>query len=278
LPAPDMPDLSKLTLLVCHERSGSHYLSSFIKALKQLAINEVCNDKVVDPDTNPYSYFGYLYKQAKEKPEYIQRRNSATVGALLDEYFAHGLELGNGKAVTLDIKYGHLHNFNPFWWPIYRTPFLFDYAGRRNIGVIHLSRWNSLETAISDQLASSRGVWHAVGERKEAGAEEAIKVDKKQLLSQITNLDEQKSAVAMWTRNLRSLQILYEELTDPILGDECRGRTAEFLGAKPPKDFVSPYRKVTPPLPVIASNWEEISDFCRSNRLTHYLLPLRMEG
>ncbi len=177
----------------------------------------------MDPDSNPYSYFGYLYKQAKEKPEFIQRRNSATVGALLDEYFTHVLEQGNGKAVTLDIKYGHLHNFNPFWWPIYRTPFLLDYAGRAT-WALSIFRAGTVWKRRSPINSRPRAEFGTLSARAGSGAAEAIKVDKKQLLSQISSLDEQKSAVAMWTRNLRNLQILYEELTDPILGEECRTR------------------------------------------------------
>jgi hypothetical protein len=277
LPQSSSPDFEPLTLLLSHDRSGSHYLGSYIKSLpKSRMVDEVCNEDALDPATNPLSFFGFRYKRSAEVPDYAMRRNPRVVGALLDEYFSFLLAQAEGSHVTVDIKYGHVHNFEAAWWPVFRRPFLFEYARRNKICIVHLSRWNSLETVISGFVAESRKVWHAIGDRPQAQASEAIEVDTRQMLEQIATLNEQKAGFFRWTRGLRCLPVSYEELTHPTIGPEVRGRIAAFLDLPAPDSFQSPYRKVTPPMSVIVRNWEEVKKFCRDSELSHYLLPLTL--
>jgi hypothetical protein len=267
--------MEPLTLLISHDRSGSHYLGSFLKSLPNSRIvDEVCNEDALDPATNPLSFFGFRYSRSKENPDYGLRRNPRVVEALLDDYFGFVVEQAAGAKVTVDIKYGHVHNFEAAWWPVLRRPFLFDYARRRKICVIHLSRWNSLEAVISGFVAESRRTWHAIGDKRPAQATEAVEVDIPQLAEQVAALDEQKAAFFRWTRGLRCLPVTYEELVHPEMGEQTRQRIASFLDVVAPDTFSSPYRKVTPPMPVIVRNWNEVKRFCRDNGLSHYLLPI----
>ena len=269
------PDFGKLTLLISHDRSGSHYLGSYIRAVPdQTMIDEVCNEQALDPLEHPLSFFGFRHRRSAENPDFSLRRTPKVVSALLDEYFAFALDSSPPGGVTIDIKYGHIHNFEAAWWPIFRKPFLFEYAGSRAIKIIHLSRWNSLETVVSGEVAEARKVWHAIGSQKIAAPADAIELEKHQLARQIKILNEQKAAIFRWTRNLRSLPILYEEMVDPLQGTACRARIAEFLGSAPPANFSSPYRKVTPAMHLMIRNWAEISAFCRENELSQYLLRM----
>jgi hypothetical protein len=268
-------DFSDLALLVSHERSGSHYLGSYIRSLpKQTMVDEVCNEQALDPVRDPLSFFGFRHRRSIEVPDYSLRRTPHVVSKLLDEYFSFALNSSPAGGVTIDVKYGHIHNFEAAWWPIFRKPFLFEYAGSRGIKVVHLCRWNSLEAVISGDVAESRKVWHAVGAQKPAGPADAVEVDTKQLVHQIHMLNEQKAAIFRWTKNLRCLAVLYEELVDPVQGRTCRDRVAEFLGSVPLREFSSPYRKVTPPMHLAIRNWADVSTFCRDNELAHYLLRM----
>jgi hypothetical protein len=268
------PDLSGLVLLVSHDRSGSHYLGSYIRVLPNYRmVDEVCNEQAIDPATNPLSFFGFRQKRAAENPDYGLRRRPDVVAALLDEYFAFVLRQSDDKRVAVDIKYGHVHNFEIAWWPIFRKPFLFEYAQSRRIRVIHLSRWNSLEAVISGEVAERRKQWHAVGDKLEATEADAVVIDCKRAHELILLLNQQKDAFDKWTSGARSLAVLYEDLTNPWSGDDCRARIASFLGEKAFKGFASPYRKVTPPMPKIVRNWAEVALFCRNNGLAHYLVP-----
>jgi hypothetical protein len=187
-------DLSPLTLLISHDRSGSHYLGSFIRALPyHRMIDEVCNEQAVDPVSNPLSFFGFRHRRATETPDYALRRNPNVVCALLDEYFAFVVAESQGSRVVVDIKYGHVHNFEIAWWPFFRRPYLFEYAQSRRLRMIHLSRWNSLETVISGELAESRRIWHATTGKPRASEADAIMVDRSRLLEQVTLLNEQKA-------------------------------------------------------------------------------------
>jgi hypothetical protein len=267
--------LDRITLLISHDRSGSHYLGSFIRTLpNHVMVDEICNEEALDPERAKLSFFGFRHRRARERPEYSLRRNPETVQALLDEYFSFVLESAPGKAgVTIDIKYGHIHNFEIAWWPIFRKPFLFQYAKKRGLKIIHLSRWNSLQTIISGQVAESRAVWHAIDDKKPATAADAIVLEKQRLPRRIAMLNEQKGAIAKWTRDCRCLSVLYEEFVDPSGAPECRARIARFLGTSAGAEFSSAYKKVTPPPEVIVANWEEVGEFCRENELGHYLLP-----
>ena len=271
----DNHNMSALTLLISHDRSGSHYLGSYIRALPgQTMTDEVCNEEALDPVRDPLSFFGFRHRRSLEVPDYALRRSTPLVSNLLDEYFSFALESSPAGGVTVDIKYGHIHNFEVAWWPIFRKPFLFEYVASRGMRVIHLCRWNSLETIVSAEIAESRKMWHAIGTQKPAGPADAVEVNIKQLIRQIHMLNEQKAAIFRWTKNLRCLPVLYEELVDPVHGRACRERIAQFLDSVPPKEFSSPYRKVTPPMHLAIRNWAEVSSYCRENELSHYLLRM----
>lgn len=268
-------DLSRLALLISHDRSGSHYLGSFIRMLSNhRMVDEICNEDAVDPETNPLSFFGYRHRGAVRSPDYALRKKPPTVARLLDEYFSFVLEYSAPKSVVVDIKYGHVHNFEVAWWPIFRKPFLFEYARSRQIRLIHLSRWNTLETVVSSEVAEARKIWHAIEDRPEAQPSEAITLDTTRLLEQIALLNAQKDFFSKWLRQSRCLAVTYEELVHPKASAEVRALIANFLGATAPTEFVSPYRKVTPAMHLMVRNWVELKKFCRENALAHYLLPV----
>jgi hypothetical protein len=270
------PDLSGLTLLISHDRSGSHFLGSFIRALKDCRmVDEVCNEDALDPTTDPLSFFGFRHRRAAENPDFELRRKPHIVSALLDEYFAFVVEQSTQKTVTIDVKYGHVHNFEVAWWPIFRKPFLFEYVRTRRLRLIHLSRWNSLETLVSGYVAESRKLWHAIGDRPAAQPSEAVVVELSQLAEQIALLNAQKAAFHKWTHALRCLTVTYEELVHPSAAEGVRAQVARFLDTDVPENFASPYRKVTPPLHQIVRNWEELRRFCQDNELAHYLVPMQ---
>lgn len=269
-------DLSGVTLLISHDRSGSHFLGSFIRKLSgQTMIDEVCNEQAIDPVADPRSFFGFRYKLGQENADYLLRRNVDLISDLLEKYFSFLLGQADGKGVVVDIKYGHIHNFELAWWPIFRKPYLFDFVASRKMKIIHLSRWNSLETVVSGFVAESRKVWHAVGDAPTADASDAIDVDKGRMIEQVTWLNQQKEAISKWAQGASALPVLYEELVDPKLGEQCRRRIASFLGDEPPKDFVSIYKKVTPEMKTVVRNWNEVRRACLNNGLAQYLVPLR---
>jgi hypothetical protein len=266
--------LDKLTLLISHDRSGSHYLRSFIRTLPaQEMIDEICNEQAVDPVKDPMSFFGFRHRLSLDEPDYGLRRNPKIVTSLLDRYFAFVLKSCEPRAVTIDVKYGHIHNFDIAWWPIFRRPFLFEFCRQRNVKIIHLSRWNSLHVVVSGEVAESRKIWHAIGKIPPAQAADAIHLDAHKVLRQVQSLNQQKNIITRWVRGLNSLSVAYEELTDPVGGRESRARVAAFLGTVPHATFRSPYHKVTPRPEVMVRNWGDIVALCRENEMTQYVLP-----
>jgi hypothetical protein len=274
--SPSSPDFGNLTLLISHDRSGSHYLGSYIRALANCRmIDEVCNEDALDPATNPLSFFGFRHRRAQDEPNFELRRKPQTVSRLLDEYFGFVLQTSSPKAPVVDIKYGHVHNFEIAWWPIFRKPFLFEYVKSRRIRIVHLFRWNSLETVVSGYVAESRKQWHAIGDKQPAEASDAIVVNLSNFAEQIAMLNSQKAAFGKWMQGIPALNLTYEELVDGEAGTEARARVAQFLKSPVPAEFTSPYRKVTPEAHLIVQNWTQLEDYCRENGLAHYLVPQR---
>ena len=63
--------------------------------------------------------------------------------------------------IVVDIKYGHVHNFEWWWCPPLVRPFLFFFCQERDIGIIHLYRENVVEATVSSLIADRRRIWHS---------------------------------------------------------------------------------------------------------------------
>ena len=268
-------------ILLSHDRSGSHYLGSFIRALPgHRMVDEICNEDAIDPISTPLSFFGYRHQRSADVADYSLRRRRPVITALLDEYFAFMLARSEGKSVVVDVKVRARAQYlrRRLSGPSSARPFLFDYAQSRRLRMIHLSRWNSLETVISGQLAESRKMWHAIAEKPAASESDAIDADCPRVLEQILELNPAEGRLFEVVAKRRKVSdiAICEELTDPSTGAGCWQRAdCEIPDAEAPEGFKSPYAKVTPALPRIVRNWDELSNFCRANGLTQYLVPRR---
>src|SRR3569832_512456 len=108
-----------LTILLCHERSGSHLLGEFLGSLDGVRMfDEVCNARSVQPRSAPESFHRFRYDAIISDPNILLDPTAERHLQFLRAYFAHLAKLASFSNIAVDIKYGHVINFEGWWWPI----------------------------------------------------------------------------------------------------------------------------------------------------------------
>lgn len=250
----------RLIMLVSHERSGSHLLADLLTSTSKVAsMDEVCNFDAVDPDISRASFFRFRYHYQQENPNFALRPDADATTEFLDQYFSHLEQLSPEKRILIDIKYGHMHNFNPGWRPSEQAPFLTKYLESRRIDVVHLSRKDTIAATVSSMVAEKSRNWHR---RKEDvdGRPRKMRMPIINLVHAALALEREKERVAGWLARTNCHQIVYEDF-----GLDDNGRQAamtelwNFLGmGSAPERFTTSLLKVTPPTHEIVENYSEL--------------------
>jgi LPS sulfotransferase NodH len=260
---PNLPDpaiAEQFVFLISHERSGSHYLTDMLAATGEIhSFDEVCNFNAINPDTSPASFFRFRRGAQTSDPDIALRPGTESNTRLLDTYLQHLATIPKKKKrMLLDIKYGHVHNFEVGWWPSERRPFLGNYLEKAGIKVVHLTRRDSLAAIISGQLADKTHVWH----RKEGDADKEMKrtrVPPMKAVHEALSLEREKENFFTWLATNSCIEVEYEDLTaSDGARDAIMTRICAFLGVPAPDKFESRYRKVTPPLREVLDNYEDL--------------------
>jgi LPS sulfotransferase NodH len=254
------PDFSgNLVVLVSHERSGSHYLADMLKSTKCVtSADEVCNCRAVDPYKSPLSFFRFRQECQVRNLDFAYRADHEMSTKLLDAYFSHVVRTVGGENVLVDIKYGHVHNFEIFWWSSEQRPFLAAYLEKRDIRVVHLVRRDSVAAIVSAYIAEKTRVWHRRAS-DESAAPIACRVPAQKIVRDALALEREKDNFFGWLARNRCYHIEYEEFGRENDGKKAvlRGLSA-FLGLDDSIGLTSAYRKVTPHLRDIVANYDEL--------------------
>jgi len=248
----------RLVILLSHERSGSHYLAEMLVSGSEIvSLDEVCNFDAVDPDKSRVSFFGFRREWQTQHPDLAVRPDAAVMNDFLDAYFVRLLELINQKKVLLDIKYGHVHNFEPGWWPSEMRPLLLRYLARRNIRAVHLTRHNSMAAVLSAFAAESAGVSH-----RRAGSESAVRprmrVPVPIMVQKAITLHREKENFFGWLAGNRCFNLTYEEISGADSERErSLARLCAFLEIRV-CEFASTLEKMTLPIRELVENYGEL--------------------
>ncbi|MCP5433735.1 MAG: hypothetical protein H6923_10745 [Alphaproteobacteria bacterium] len=261
-----------ITILLSHERSGSHFLGDFISRLDGVCmIDEVCNPNAVDPKAFPESFFAFKDDWCKRHEDYIRTPTPQAVEEFFVSYFEYLRTMEKYESVgriVVDVKYGHVHNFEIPWWPILRRPAFFTFCLAHDISVIHLFRHNVVEAAASAAIAEQRKIWHStelVGTTTES---RPMELAAESIANDAWLLREQIRWFKRWVKGLRKLELTYEEISAELATNAKLQRTvAKFVDGKIVEPFESRYRKVTPPLNEIVANYDEVINACRERGL-----------
>jgi hypothetical protein len=263
-----------LTILLSHERSGSHYLGEFLGNLDGVGVfDEVCNARSVQPRTAPESFHRFRYEAVVADPDLLLDPTRERHLGFIRSYFAHLSRLASLPGVVVDIKYGHVLNFEGWWWPMTPLPRLLALCEEDDIGVIHLVRENTVEAIASGQIANQRSLWHSwePGAAERAGQTYRLAIP--ELVRRAQDLETEKSWFRRWLANVRHLDLTYERISAELgRGGELDDALARFAGGTRTKPFVPRHQKITRPLREIVENFADLKSACDDAGLGH-LVP-----
>jgi hypothetical protein len=262
-----------VTILLCHERSGSHFLGEFLGNLDGVRMfDEVCNARSLQPRQAPESFHRFRYDAIAADPDLLLDPTRERHLNFIRSYFAHLTRLGSVSNVAVDIKYGHVVNFEGWWWPITPRPRLLTFCAEEDISVIHLVRENVVEAIASGLIADQRSLWHSW----EKGADEAEKRTCRlaipELVRRAQDLETEKSWFTRWLSNVRHLELTYERVSVELgRRGELDDTVARFVGGVQTKPFIPRHKKITRPLEDIVENFAELKSACAAAGLGRFM-------
>jgi hypothetical protein len=251
-----------ITVLLSHERSGSHFLGDFLRNLDGVAtFDEVCNPNYEDEGPTETYFHRFKYNWISRHPSYLLKPSYQQGAALIKAYFELLESEAPLQSVVVDIKYGHVHNFEQVWWEYGVQPLLLTECRTSRVRILHLWRENVIEAAASAMIAEKRRVWHSW--QKEASQMKGkIDLDIDDLIRRARRLQDMvRTARESWLQGLWTMDVTYERLADSLgRGGELDEALAAFVNGGLRGDFNPTYKKVTPPLHAIVGNFEDLRE------------------
>jgi hypothetical protein len=265
----------KVTILLSHERSGSHLLGEFIGKLRNVEmIDEVGNPHAMDPAKSRESFYAFKHDYIAKNPDLLLRPDATKHNIFVAAYFDHLRSLRPRKeGIVVDIKYSHVHMFENTWWPIFERPFLFKIAEERGIRILHLYRYNVVEATGSSMIADIRKIWHSWQNQSDRPLPKSIALRPELLVKKARLLEFQNRWFhSDYIGKCHRMKVTYEQLKAELDVEKSLGKEiARFVGGSLEGSFAPRHQKVTPPLADIVSNWNEVRAVCIAAGLGKYV-------
>lgn len=263
--------MTKVFILLSHERSGSHLVGEYIGAHENFRmVDEICNPGALRPAKHPESFHRFRYDYILKDSSYSLEPSRASHVAFINAYFDHLKKLKEPHDIAVDVKYGHVQNFEWWWCPVLERPFLLSLAQESDIGIVHLYRENVVEATVSSLIADKRKVWHSW----EAGADaplQRFELPVHNVVHRAKLLERQTALYTDWTAKNRKLAVTYEEVSTGLDNGEAGGRLSAFLGSKLRRAFAPKHQKLTPPLREVVQNYDDLRKACDDAGLGRFL-------
>ena len=261
-----------ITILLSHERSGSHLVNEYAGSLGYRLADEVCNPNAVDPLTSRMSFLRFRANWTEANREIALKFNYADHMAFLKSYFEHIQRLDD-RPILVDIKYGHLHNFERHWKPVFDRPVLFEAIEMLGLKLIHLHRRNVVETAVSSQIADQRQVWHSTDLTEATPADQTHVVDAAKVVAEARLLLLQTEWIGdNWVKGTNSFDLVYEDVVAALAyRSDVFARLAGFLEVPFSPGWTPNLQKLGRSLKSQLSNYPEVRAACQEAGLADYL-------
>jgi hypothetical protein len=261
--------VTKTSILLSHERSGSHLAGEFLGAHANVRmIDEVCNPGAVRPSKHRESFYRFKYDYTLNDPKFMLEPTRERHGAFVAAYFEHLHEIRAQHDIVIDIKYGHVQNFEMWWCPVLERPFLFGFCIDHDVGIIHLFRKNVVAATVSSLIADQRGIWHSWQVKSDTDHERKFTLPVREVVRKAKMLQRQTRLYRDWTGNCRKIEIAYEDIALRLgRGGEIDEKLGEFLGSKLKEPFKPKHEKLTRPMREIVENFDELKAACEAEGL-----------
>lgn len=264
-----------LTFIVSHERSGSHLLAEAIASFSGVRVfDEVCNPHAVPPDDRPESLHAFRSNWFRARPDHLRHPSFVKQMDLNEAFFLHLQALAAPNSAVADVKYAHIHNFEEVWWPLFRRPSFFFACQRFGIRIIHLHRLNTLEAAVSAQIASKRKLWHSWQKNDENLPEGKVDLPIDAVVSDaLLLIDQARWISSHWLAGVEHIEVSYEDLTRSVVdGNDAFFRViASHVGGLNVALFKPNLQKLGKPLAESIANYEAFASACRGTVLEKML-------
>ena len=260
-----MAALANLFILLSHERSGSHLVGEFVASLSDFKVfDEVCNPDAVKPERYLESFYRFKYDTIAKDPDFLLNPTRERHLAFVTAYFNQLLALRAPHHVAVDIKYGHVQNFEHWWWPMLERPTLLDVCETNGIGIIHLFRENVIEATVSSMIADRRKIWHS-WQVKSGIAPQTHRLPVQEVIRRAKLLEQQIQWFKKWTGKNSKFELTYERASAELgRSGDLDGELTAFLGRAPRAPFRPRYQKLTGPLREVLENFGDLKTACEA--------------
>jgi hypothetical protein len=226
----------------------------------------------VKPAKHAESFFRFKHDALLRDPSLLLEPSSQGHRDFVRAYFAYLQSLCRVPNFAVDIKYGHVHNFEMYWWPILERPALFNICESNDIGIVHLFRENVVEATVSSQIANRRKIWHSWQAGEESAARQSFKLPVHEIVRKARLLEQQTNWFSDWTSQNKKLAISYEQVASELgTGGALDEVFTNFLGAPLKKPFTPRVQKLTPPLREVVENFDELRGVCSDAGWTRFV-------
>ena len=259
-------------ILLSHERSGSHLVGEFLQHLDGVSVlDEVCNS-IASADYE-FSFHRFQLEYAERHRDAYLTRSYRQHLDFIDAYFAHVASADPDRQIVVDLKYGHLHNFEWFWSPPLRPPLVFSWVQSNGGRIVHLSRNNPIEAVVSAEVARQRGVWHSWQSDATSAAGPRHRIDTDRVAYEARLLRRQTTLIREeWLGSVDCFDLRYENFVESLSADrQTLSELAAFLGGSGATSWTPKLKKLGRPLPDLLENYSELKDSCSAAGLGEFL-------
>lgn len=257
---------ANLFILLSHERSGSHLVGEYLSSLANFKVfDEVCNPDAVKPERYLESFYRFKYDSIVKNPQLLLNPTQQDHHAFVEAYFNQLLALRAPHDVAVDIKYGHVQNFEGWWWPMLERPTLLHICETRKIGIIHLFRENVVEATVSSMIADRRKIWHSWQANAEMSADQRFNLPVREIIRKAKLLEREIYWVKEWIAKNNAFEITYERVSAELgRGGQLDSALTDFLGHAPLAPFRPRHQKLTRPMRAALENFDELRAACEA--------------
>ncbi len=262
-----------VTILLSHERAGSHLVGELLASFAGVSsIEEVCNANAV-PAGRAESFHRFRLDWWLSHPDTALDPSFERSLEFGRAFFAYLASLRDPDNIVVDIKYGHLHNFEEYWKPIFCRPLFFSLCDEIPMNVLHLYRRNVVEAAVSAHVAEIRRIWHSY----ESGAAEATQqrhtIDVARVIQDALLLTQQTKWIReRWLDKVGSFELQYEEVVRVLREDQGGfDELATFVGGVRTGPFMPTLKKLGRPLRDSIENFDDLARACHEAGLAEFV-------
>jgi len=247
--------MAPLHAILASQRSGTTLFRSILNTHPKVhAFDEVYGG--LRPQRGP-NYLGFLLQQVSNDPSSALPQVE-TLRQLFQDHHAKLEALTPEASVRLvDIKYTHVHRFNPLNYHVLELPFVLRCIQASGGSVLHLIRKNVLATYTSAVVAKRNASYRAT--KADSVKETRVQMNAEETLRELENRDREIEHFRNLLQSTAVREIYYEDMIqDGLFSEPILAELAQSWSIDPQFERKPQREKIVPPLSDAIINFDEI--------------------